>query len=104
MLPQFTYILIFYRVGYDYINIHGYFFSELKKNVKSALIFYFISNPSILFDNTQCKQIQSKEVYEHNLISARVVLTHSIQMANIELQALICIFMTRYTFALLCEG
>lgn len=35
--------------------------------------------------------------------AARVVLTHSIQMANIVLQALICIAMTGYTSAL-CEG
>lgn len=90
MLPQFTYILIFYRVGYNYININGYFF--------------FGINPSILFDNTQCKQIHNKEIYEHNLISAHVVLMHSIQMANIELQSLICIFMTSYTFASRCEG
>lgn len=105
MLPQFIYILIFYRVGYNCINIHGYFFFGIKKKiVKSALNFYFISNPSILFDYTQCKQIQRKEVYEHNLISARVVLMNSIKMANIELQALICIFMTSYTFVSRCEG
>lgn len=36
--------------------------------------------------------------------AARVVLTHSIQMANIVLQALICIAMTGYTSALRCEG
>lgn len=40
MLPQFTYILIFYRVDYSYINIHGYFFfSELKKKCKKRLKF-----------------------------------------------------------------
>lgn len=36
--------------------------------------------------------------------AARVVLTHSIQMANIVLQALICIAMTGYISALRCEG
>lgn len=36
--------------------------------------------------------------------AARVVLMHSIQMANIVLQALICIAMTGYTSALQCEG
>nr|XP_034333986.1 protein draper-like [Crassostrea gigas] len=65
---------------------------------------YFISDPSILVNNTQCIQFQSKEVYKRNLILTHVVLVDLIKMANTELQALICICMTSYTFASRCVG
>lgn len=56
-------------LGYNYINIRRIFYLGIRKNsCKKRLIFYFISDPSVLFDNTQCIQFQSKEVYERNLI------------------------------------